>query len=78
MLFLGGCATRLGNNVGGPVIRTFYHTTLDIFRMIGDKFHVLDSVGDSSVYGCCKVIVDVPVCQSIKKCHLLVDSPLRH
>ena len=37
MLFLGGCATMVGNNIGGSVIKAFYHTTLDVFRMIGVK-----------------------------------------
>ena len=37
MLFLGGCATRLGNDVGSPDIREFYNTTFDIFRMMGVK-----------------------------------------
>ena len=37
MLFLGGCATRLSSDVGRPVIKASYHTTLDVFRMMGVK-----------------------------------------
>ena len=72
MLFLGGCATRLGNDVGGPFIRASYHTTLDVFRMMGVNSLILIGVGEISVYGCHKVIVDVLVFQRIKKPNLVV------
>ena len=37
ILFLGGCATRHGNDVAGSVIKAPYHTTLDVLRMMGVK-----------------------------------------
>ena len=37
MLFFGGCATRLGNDVGSPVVKASCHTTLDVFWMMGVK-----------------------------------------
>ena len=37
LLFLSVCATRLGNDVEGSVIGASYHTTLDVFRMMGVK-----------------------------------------
>ena len=37
MLFIGGCATMLGNDVGSPDIKASHHTTLDVFRMMGVK-----------------------------------------
>ena len=45
MLFLGGCATRLGNDVGSPVIKASHHTTLDVFTMMGVKSKTLYGVG---------------------------------
>ena len=51
MLFLGGCAAKLGNDVGDPVIRASYHTTLDVFRMMGVEGLVFIGVGGFSVYG---------------------------
>ena len=67
MLFLGGCATRLGNNVACSVMKTFYHTTLDILRMMGVKNYALICVDDLSVYGCHQVVVDLSVCTSVSR-----------
>ena len=74
MLFLAGWATRLDNDVGGSVVTAYYHTALDVLRMLGVKSKALSGVGGVSVYGSHMVVVDVPVYQVIKKRNLVVVS----
>ena len=44
MMILGGCTTRLVNDVGGSVIHVFYHTTFDVLRMMSVSSAVLSPI----------------------------------
>ena len=71
-MFFDGSTTRLGNDVGGSVIKALYSTTFDVLRMMEVQSYVLNVVDDPSVYGSHKVddviVVELP---------LLPDDDLR-
>ena len=72
VLILSGCATRLGRDLGGFVIKAFCHTNLDVLMMMRVKSYTLINVGFFSALGCQHVVVDVLVDQRIKKRNIVV------